>query len=266
MTRPLVLLTAGALLLAGCGGGGETTTPGTTAATSTGTTTAAGTITVRTFFYRDAALVPVEVEVAQTEAVATAAVERLLEGPPPGYETALPEGVRLSGIEVADGVATATFSASLGAPSRTAQAQIVSTLAQFPTVSSARIAVDGSGPVLLTDGGGRPLDGASPEDYVDLTAEAPIFVETPARDSTVSSPVLASGTANVFEATFLVEIWSGDRALRTEVITATSGTGTRGTWEKRLELPSGPVKLRFYEASAKDGSPQNETEVFLTVR
>lgn len=269
MTRPIATLAAAALLLTGCGGGGgSATTTGETPGTTTGAgTTTAETTTVRTFFYRDAALVPVEAEVPQTEAVATAALGRMLEGPPPGYETALPEGVKLAGIEVVDGVATATFSAGLGFPPRTAQAQIVSALTQFPTVSAARVAVEGAGPVVLSDGAGRPLDeGATAEDYVDLTAEAPIFVRTPARDSTVSSPVIASGTANVFEATFLVEVWSGNRLVRTEVVTATSGTGTRGTWEKTLALPSGPVRLRFYEASAKDGSPLHETEVFLTVR
>ena len=269
MTRRIASLAAAALVLAGCGGGTSTTGTTETSGTTTGAATTGATTAVRAFFYRGSALVPVTLEVPETEAVATAALEQLLAGPPAGYETAIPEGAELTGVTVADGVASASFSSELGAsPPRTAQGQIVSTLAQFPTVTNVRIEVEGVGPVELTDGAGAPTSpdlSARVEDYVDLTAEALIFVETPARDSTVTSPVLASGTANVFEATFHVEVWSGDRLVRTDFVTATSGNGTRGTWEHTLELPPGSVKLVFFAPSAKDGSPLHETEVFLTV-
>ena len=107
---------------------------------------------------------------------------------------------------------------------------------------------------------------ATDADYDDLTAEAPIFVRTPTRDSTVSSPVHAAGTANVFEATIHVEIWSADKLVETKLITATSGSGTRGTWEATLPLPSGDVRLVFFEPSAEDGSHLHPTEVLLHVR
>jgi hypothetical protein len=261
-----LLLGAAVLLLAGCGGDAGTTSAGTTTAPGPATT-GRETTSLQAFFYRDAALVPVTVDVPRTEAVARAALERLLEGPPAGYETALPAGVRLVGVSISDGIATAVFSDALGRPTRTAQGQIVATLAGFPSVRSVRVEVEGRGPVGLADGSGGVLDRpATADDYVDLTAEAPIFVAAPARDSTVSGPVRASGTADVFEATFQVEVWSGKRLVRTEVITATSGTGTRGTWEKTLELPSGPARLLFFEASAEDGSHLHETEVLLNVR
>jgi hypothetical protein len=273
MTGRIATLAAAALLLAGCGGdtssNGTTETTGTTPGTTTSATSTEPTTSLQVYFYRDAALVPVTVEVPETEAVATAALERLLAGPPQGYETTVPPGTELMAVAVADGIATASFSSELGAePPRTAQGQLVATLSQFPTVDGVHVEVEGAGPVELTDGAGEPVapgGAATADDYVDLTAEAPIFVRTPARDSTVSRTVSASGTANVFEATIHVEVWSGERMLRTELITATSGSGTRGTWAHSFELPLGPAKLVFFEPSAEDGSPLHETEVFLTV-
>jgi Immunoglobulin-like domain of bacterial spore germination/Sporulation and spore germination len=151
-------------------------------------------------------------------------------------------------------------------PPRTAQAQIVATLMQFPSVRGVTIEVDGK-PVPLENGAGEELTRpATDEDYVDLTTDALIFVRAPARDSTVTSPVRAAGTANVFEATFQVEIWSGGKLLDTKTITATSGSGTPGTWQTRLALPPGEARLVFYDASAKDGTPLHETEVLLHVR
>jgi Sporulation and spore germination/Immunoglobulin-like domain of bacterial spore germination len=262
MTRRLALLAAVAVALAGCGGSDSTPTTATTAAT--GATTRAQT-TVRTFFYRDSALVPVAAGVPETRAVAQAALEQLLAGPPDGYVTTIPAGARLTGVSIADGVATAAFSSELGSSARTAQAQIVSTLMQFPTVHGVKLEVAGK-PVSLQDGSGTDIEGpATGADYVDLTALAPIFVRVPARDSTVSSPVHAAGTADVFEATFVVETWSGGKRVGTKTITATSGSGTRGTWTATLSVPNGDVKLLFYEPSAKDGSPLHETVVLLHV-
>lgn len=266
MTRRLSIVAAAATIaLTGCGGGGQNN-PTTEATSTTVTNTEAAETAVRAFFYRDGALEPVTTRVPQTDAVARAALERLLAGPPAGDDTILPEGVTLDGVTVENGLATASFSGALGEPSRTAQAQIVATLMQFPTVHGVSIQVDGK-PVPLQDGAGKVLARpATDADYVDLTRDALIFVRTPLRDSTVSSPVHAEGTANVFEATFQVEIWSGDKLVDTKTITATSGSGTRGTWAATLPLPSGDVRLVFFEPSAADGSHLHPTEVLLHVR
>jgi Sporulation and spore germination/Immunoglobulin-like domain of bacterial spore germination len=256
--RRLSILAAAAVVLSGCGGQQASTN-------ATGTATTTGETAVKAFFYRDAALVPVGARVPQTQAVARAAIEQLLAGPPAGDDTALPKGVRLEDVTIEGGVATASFSSQLGEPPRTAQAQIVATLMQFPTVQGVVIQVEGK-PVPLENGAGEQLARATDADYVDLTAEALIFVRTPARDSTVSSPVHAAGTADVFEATFQVEIWSGGKLVDTRTITATAGSGTPGTWAATLPVPSGEVRLVFYEPSAADGSHLHETEVLLHVR
>jgi hypothetical protein len=224
-----------AALLAGCGGGG----------TPTGTTTATteSQLALKVYFLKGNALVPVTVHVPATQAVASAAIGALLAGPPAGYETALPAGATLDSVAVANGVATAHFSKAL---SHTAQGQVVYALTQFPTITS--------------------VDGATRADFADLTPAAAIFVAKPIRDSAVTRPVYASGTADVFEGTFVAEIWSAGKLLRTQTITASSGTGTRGTWSAAFDLPQGPAKLVFYEPSAENGKPLHKTTVNLTVK
>ena len=59
----------------------------------------------------------------------------------------------------------------------------------------------------------------------------------------------------------MAEIWSGGKLLRTQTITASSGTGTRGTWSATFDLPPGPAKLVFYEPSAENGQPLHQTTV-----
>jgi hypothetical protein len=101
-----------------------------------------------------------------TQAVGTAALELLLAGPQqPGLSTAIPateevqsypgrqpdwgDQVRLLGLTIEDGVATANFSQEMrayGGGSARVQmirAQITRTLLQFPTVQEVRIAVEG---------------------------------------------------------------------------------------------------------------------------
>jgi hypothetical protein len=133
-----------------------------------------------------------------------------------------------------------------------AEGQIVYTLTQFPTVTS----VDG-GPFTAP---------ASRADFADLTPQAAIFVAEPQRDSFASSPIRAKGTADVFEGTLAVDVWSNGKRLRTQTIQATSGTGTRGTWSATIAVPPGPAKLFFYEPSAENGQPLHATTVMLTVR
>ena len=220
--------------------------------TGVATTTTSATIPVKAYFYRGAGLVPVVVRVPKTDAVATAAVRALLAGPPAGFSTAIPAGAKLKSLTVpASGVATANFSQELANAPRTAQAQIVYTLTQFPTVKGVVIDAVGA-PVRLSNGAGRTAyTPVSRDAYIDLTPDAPIFVETPKRDSTVSSPVEASGTAVVFEATFAVDIYADGKLLRTETITTSAGAPERGTWAITLDLPPGARRAPFLRAIGK---------------
>jgi len=269
--RRLGILALTAVALTGCGGSDDSGTTsaavGTTTATTVATTEAQSDgLALKTFFYRDGALVPTTAVVKPTKEVAHAALEELLGGPPAGYESAIPKGVELETVVINDGVAVASFSGTLGAPTRRAQGQIVSALTQFPSVRGVTIEAGGE-PVLLQDGAGQTLTRpATSADYGDLTSDAFIFVRTPERDSTVTSPVEASGTATVFEANIQLEIWQGDKLVGTKTITASEGAPQRGTWSARLDLPKGDVRLVFFEPSAEDGSHLHETEVRLHVQ
>ena len=219
------------------------------------------------FFYRGGALTKVTVPVSGAETGAAGALATLLAGPPTGYTTSIPRGVSLVGVTTAEGTTTATFSQALGDPSRNAEGQIVATLARFPGVKHVFVAEQGRGRLVLHRGDGFALvSGARASDYVDLTPNAAIFVATPARDSTVSSPVKVSGTADTFEAAFELRVISGGTVVAMKTINATSGTGTRGTWSTSVVLPHGDVTLELFEPSAKDGTPIHKTQILLHVR
>jgi len=230
------------------------------------TTTPARTIALHVYLYRGAALEPVVVRAPATKGVARAALNALLIGARATYRTTIPAGTALASVAIAHGVATANFSAPIASAPRTAQAQIVYTLTQFPSVQRVVIEANGA-PVRLADGSGRTLlRAATRADYADLTPDAPIFVDSPLRDATVTSPIRISGTAAVFEATFALELWSGGRHLRTLTVTASAGAPQRGTWSQTLALAPGAYRLVAYEPSAENGTPLHQTTVDFQVR
>jgi hypothetical protein len=96
----------------------------------------------------------------------------------------------------------------------------------------------------------------------------PIVIESPLPGDSVASPIRVTGTANVFEATVSFEVrdHAGDVVMR-GFTTATSGNGTRGTFETELAVPelAGPATIVAFEASAEDGSPLHVVQVPVTV-
>jgi len=96
----------------------------------------------------------------------------------------------------------------------------------------------------------------------------PIVIESPLSGDSVASPIHVTGTANVFEATVSFEVrdHAGDVVMR-GFTTATSGNGTRGTFETELAVPelAGPATIVAFEASAEDGSPLHVVQVPVTV-
>ena len=83
--------------------------------------------------------------------------------------------------------------------------------------------------------------------------------------STLISPARLAGTSNVFEATHRVQIVdAAGKVVYNGVVRATSGTGTRGDWSiLAIFTPSksGAGKVRLFDDSDKDGSPENVVEV-----
>ncbi|HEX5166694.1 MAG TPA: Gmad2 immunoglobulin-like domain-containing protein [Thermomicrobiales bacterium] len=229
------------------------------------------------FFLRDEKIATVHRTVPKTQQVAAAAMAQLLAGPTAedaaaGMTTAIPEGTEYIGTTIAEGVATVDLSSEFesggGSLSMSARlAQVVYTLTQFPTVDFVTFTLDGE-PVTTFGGEGIVLDRpVSRKDFEDLTPI--IFVASPAVNDTVSSPLRVTGTANTFEAAFMLQILDANGATLVEQpMMATSGTGTRGTFDATIEFnapPGSKITLRVFEHSAKDGSEVNVVEIPLTV-
>ena len=242
------------------------------------------TTVVRAYFYYGgelgtAGLVPLLREVPETRAVATAAMQALLEGPTSDESgereitSAVPDGSRLLGLTIEDGVATVDLSSEFESGGGSMSVfvrlgQVVYTLTQFPTVQTVRFVIEGE-PVTVFSSEGVILDGPIGRDqYADLLPA--IFVDRPAYGAAIGNPARVTGSANVFEASFLITLLDGDgnQILETPAM-ATCGTGCRGTFDVTLPYSvseAGWGTLRVWEASAMDGSPQNVRDypVWLT--
>jgi germination protein M len=291
--KPRLVLVALALVLVsavgGCGSDDDdeatVAAPGETAATTAGSTTTAPTDTaeseelqrLQVYFLRDERIGVGARYVPETPAVGAEAVRALLEGPTAeeeaaGLTTAIPAGTRLLGLDVAGGVATVDLSEEFGSGGGSLSiqgrvAQVAHTLTQFPTVSAVAFRLEGE-PVEALGGEGLVL--SEPVDRADFEDLAPqILVESPAVGDTVTPPLRIRGSANTFEATFMVALLdSAGRELARDFVTATSGSGERGTFDKELPFGAdaafaGTVKV--WEASAEDGSEIHVVEIAVRV-
>lgn len=253
------------------------TQPAATATQAAATPTSADTLLLSVYFMRDEKIGAAHREVPHTLQVATAAMNLLLEGPTQeeidaGMSTAVPQGTRLLGISIDAGVATVDLSGEFasggGSLSMAARlAQVVYTLTQFPTVETVTFMLDGE-PVDVFGGEGLILDHpVGRANFEELTPA--IFVEAPAVGDEVSSPMRIWGTANTFEAMFMVTLRGpGDEIVFEEPAMATSGSGTRGTFDLTFTWDAdvtGAGTLVVWEASAKDGSPINVVEIPVTI-
>ncbi|MEJ7696474.1 MAG: GerMN domain-containing protein [Candidatus Limnocylindrales bacterium] len=220
-------------------------------------------------------LVPVLHEIPRTVATSRAAMEVLLTGASSGdrLTTAIPNGTRLLGLSIKDGIATVDLSREFESGGGSSSAfhrlgQVVYTLTQFPTVQAVRFRVDGR--TVTTFGAeGIVIEGPQARaDYLDLLPS--IFVDRPAFGAAVGNPARISGDADVFEATFRVALLDGSgRSLVDEMAMASCGTGCRGTFDVSLDYDLDRAQwgtLRVYFGSSVDGSPEDirDYPVWLT--
>jgi germination protein M len=230
------------LLAAGCGGetAGVVQTTETAAAppTTTAATTAEQTQSLALFFLaQDGKLVAASKNVARTQTPGAAALHDLTE-PVEGTTTSVPDGLQLT---IDAGKAHVT-GASLD---DAALAQIVYSLTSFPTVQS--------------------VNGKTRADVEDFAPA--ILVENPSPGEAVTSPMRVTGTANTFEATFNYRLEDAQgNELAKDFVTATSGSGTRGTFDFTVPFTVDSTqdgKLIVFELSAEDGSVTHEREIPL---
>ncbi|NTW28829.1 MAG: spore gernimation protein [Coriobacteriia bacterium] len=276
----LVLVLIGMLgLLPGCSRKSDQTTPpavnqnpGSTVPTSS-SEPAAPQVSVVVYLIDAAEKVTPVRRTVTGPAVANGAITALLAGPTTaekaaGLRTLVPEGTTLGSVTIQDGVATVDLSSAYqsGGGSLSMQArvaQIVFTLTQFSTVNSAKFKLDGKPLTVL---GGEGIELAKAQTRKDWESFAPaVLIETPLRDDLVTTPLRVQGSANVFEAVFeLKVVGSGGQILATKHVMATSGTGTRGTFDATLTWDSaqhGNATVVAWYSSAKDGSPVVVAEI-----
>ena len=243
--RRACVIVAASLLLAGCGSSKHvvtvtTITTGPTPVTVTiGTSTAPEQQSIELYLLdpTDLKLYATQKEIEPTQAVGAAALQALAEDP----DTEVPPNLSLT---IADGKAHVSGSAL----SPGATAQVVYTLTQFPTV--------------------RSVNGKTRKDVEGFVPA--ILVEHPAPDEAVTSPLRVTGNANTYEATFEYDLKDENgRVLSHHFVTATSGTGTRGTFDFSVPFTvthEGDGTLVVYERSAADGSIIHRREIPLRLR
>ncbi|MEX1207714.1 MAG: Gmad2 immunoglobulin-like domain-containing protein [Acidimicrobiia bacterium] len=283
------------------GSGGTTTTPGsTTSGVVTTVATTSGFVTTVAvpesgegtlyFFVDDAGegwsggpfLIPVSVRIdgrstntgsALLLEEASLTMRALLEGEAslsiPALSTAIPAGTELLGIEIEaqTGVIRVNLSTEFAAGGGSASmigrvGQVVYTLTAIDGVNGVRFLVDGV-PTTVLGGEGFIVDDPATETGFDDLLPA-VMIDSPVYGAASGSPLIATGTANVFEATVSIELLDDSGAVLFEGFsTATCGTGCRGEWSIEIPYAVGSSQsgtLRAFESSAEDGRPINVRE------
>lgn len=245
-------------------GGGQSPAP---VPTATSPQSAAGQVSLQAWFTRQGKLFGTQRGVPATASVGRAALDQLLSGPSSaesaaGLRSLIPAGTHLLGLTISSGTATVDLSSSFtsGASPSTMPlriAQVVYTLAQFPSVTGVQFKVDGQGVTVL---GGVPVQ--SPQTTAMYDGYLPaITVQNPVIGEQLSSPVTVSGTADVFEAVVSVRILdsAGNQIART-FSTASCGTGCRGGYSIPVSYTvtrAEPGTIEVFESSPKNGQPVN---------
>ncbi|MFI6409422.1 GerMN domain-containing protein [Streptomyces sp. NPDC050548] len=254
----------------------RTTAPKTTAPPATTGGTAATRVRTGVYFLHGEKVSPAPRTVTGP-ATATAAVRALLAGPDHyerahGRTTAIPSGTRLRSLVVRNHVATVDLTGRYddggGSLSmRERLAQVVFTVTRFPTVHKVAFELDGKA---VTSFGGEGVVLNGPVGRGDFEDRAPaVLVESPMAGDTVRTPLRVWGSANTFEAQFRLRVTdTAGRTAADVLVRATSGTGTRGTFDVTFPYKAartGPGLLTAYFLSPKDGRQVTVDTVPLTV-
>ncbi|MCL6558749.1 MAG: GerMN domain-containing protein [Firmicutes bacterium] len=229
------------------------------------------------FTEKDAYLVREVHQVPYSKEVARAALEELVNGTPttPGAVKVLPQGTKILGITVRNGLATVDFSrdvlrANQGATGEAMGIQsIVNTLTEFPTVQKVSFLVEGKVDQRARDWWGHV--GLYNQPFtrdISRVYEPVIWVTAPVKGQKITSPVTVKGTARVFEASVSVRLKdeSGNVIAR-GFTTATQGAPGHGDFVITLPFtasPGGKGTLEIYWTSPNDGSELNVVAVPVT--
>ncbi len=246
-------------------GATETASPATDAARPSGPSAP---IAIKVYFAYNEKMQPAaRTTTAGTRALLKSALQSLLAGPTSseragGLSTMVPKGTKLLGVSISANVATVDFNAAFASGGGSLSmfdrlAQVVYTATQFPGVDAVTFKLDGK-TVTVFGGDGIVLN--APRNRKACESESPaILVDQPAWRGTLKAGAAISGTANVFEAAFTIEVRDSTGSIVSkESVQASSGTGTRGVWSIIPDLSdaaAGVGSIRVYADSQKDGTP-----------
>ncbi|MHB9004853.1 MAG: GerMN domain-containing protein [Coriobacteriia bacterium] len=204
--------------------------------------------------------------------VASGAISALLAGASQaekaaGASSSIPAGTRLLGVSLDGGVASVDLSREFGGGGGSLSimsrvAQVVFTATQFSTIESVVFEIEGE-PLDSLGGEGLLLQGPQTRAQWEEFAPA-ILVEEPVRGdtATMGQPLLITGSANVFEAQFKVEVTDGDGLIIVSTpVMATSGSGERGTFQVNVTPKGG--KNGFGAVVVSYDSPKDGSRVVI---
>jgi germination protein M len=212
-------------------------------------------------------LVPYLFEVPATKAVASAAINALLDASTieadrrADLSSAIPAGTKLRDLTIDNGVATIDLSREFESGGGSASAmyrlgQVVYTLTQFSTVRSVVFQIEGQ-TVTVFGSEGIVLDGpVGRADYVNILPD--LFVNRPAFGAALGNPARITGSAQgVFEATFRIAVLGSDGQTIVDQQVMAACMCESGAFDATVRYDVQKAQwgtLRVYNRSAKDGS------------
>lgn len=178
-----------------------------------------------------------------------------------GLTSSIPPATKVNSVVASGDEVTVDLSSEFGSGGgslsmQTRIAQVVFTLTRDPRYTDVRILIDGEAVESI---GGEGVMIAAPQTRETWESFSPaVLVESPVLGDTVDRPLRVTGTANVFEAEFKLELTDGDGIIiANRDVMATSGSGTRGTFDAEMDYESakpGVGEVIAWYSSAKDGS------------
>jgi germination protein M len=212
----------------------------------------------------------------KTDRVAQAALSELISGTPVTEDAyrVLPDGTKILGIKIEDGLATVDFSkevlyANVGSAGEALGIDsIVNTLTEFPTIRKVSFTVEGSAQNGMDWWGHVGLYEQPFSRNLNMVREPAIWVIYPAAGDKLASGFKLTGSAMVFEATVNYRLKDAAGNILAEGFTTASvGAPDRGDFEKLIAFsPSsaGAGQLEVFWASAKDGSDMDKVIIPVT--
>jgi hypothetical protein len=95
-----------------------------------------------------------------------------------------------------------------------------------------------------------------------------IVVDTPQSGEELTSPLVLSGSADVFEANVSYRIVTEAKVLKRGFTTATCGSGCRGTFSVTVPFTVGrptEATIEVFEESAENGEPLHQVDIEVTL-